>query len=120
MPAFQAIVTLNLSNVNNQNLEFPKLELSKDTYSSAIYYYNDKYPSDPTFPNLTDFYGQVVGSSGELEETDNFTNFLIAKGEEDTTNYRSSMVAAMEFLKVRIYPVSFPRNFSIGENEKIT
>ena len=34
-------------------------------------------------------------------QTDNFTWFLVGKGEEDENNYRSSMVAAMEFLKVR-------------------
>ena len=93
-------MTLNLSKANSQNLEFPKLALNKDTYSSAIYYFNDKYPTEPIYPDLTDYYGKVVGDSGEKMETNNFTWFLVGKGEEDTTNYRSSMVAAMEFLKV--------------------
>ena len=95
-------MTLNLSKANSQNLEFPKLALNKDTYSSAIYYFNDKYPSEPIYPELTDYYGKVVGDSGEKMETNNFTWFLVEKGEEDTTNYRSNMVAAMEFLKVKI------------------
>ena len=87
--------------LNNENLEFPKLTLNKDTYSSAIYYFNDKYPNEPIYPDLTDYYGKVVGNSGEMMQTDNFTWFLVGKGEEDENNYRSSMVAAMEFLKVR-------------------
>ena len=101
VPAFQAIITLNFSKANNENLEYPKLTLNKDTYSSAIYYFNDKYPNEPIYPDLTDYYGKVVGDSGEKMQTDNFTWFLVGKGEEDENNYRSSMVAAMEFLKVR-------------------
>ena len=81
MPAFQAIVTLNLSNVNNQKLEFPKLTLNVETYADAYYYYN-RHSNESAYVALTDKYGQVVGQNGELVgvsdfATSNFTSFII-------------------------------------------
>ena len=116
VPAFQAIVTLNLANVNKQSLEFPKLILDKNTYTEPYYYYN-RHSNESTFVTFTDKYGDVLGNDNTtslLVTTSNFTEFIIGQGSEDPTRYRSKLIASGEIglsseLDVEKYP-KFPED----------
>ena len=127
VPAFQAVVTLNLANINKQSLEFPKLVLDKDTYTDAFYFYN-RHSNESTLVSLTDKYGDVLGNneksnSSMLVEvsnfaTSNFTQFLIDQGKQNQTGYRNRLIAAgeigpsseLDIEKFRKLPEELPDN----------